>query len=378
MSNEIGPVTDILTRSFYRQSEEENGFERYQMLASRSSIGQSEETKEHFLDKWMAHPLLDLPILSYDEFRNFLLNGREWFTNFTANAPVSSASDQLANQKHKAIVSMLNVWHQALIEQSEGDRAREKERAKEPTFLEEAVAFEMIRMQTRGPEAIGESEQRVAALMAYAAGPFQSVSQAWEISRDLVPGIVRGDLGAAVGVTASLASLRSTIILPVMIQQTGEGLSPQAAQAYGYATMVVKHIYSDGFVQDVSSQVLAKCKDCTPKQLQKIISAMRLTLLVNALSALYKTETGGLTSIEIGDMIQGKLSTEENSSQSALVQLIQTELKHFSAPVQARLLEGILTYCDQDPDVEELFDTGKAFNGILGSSTNEHTIRQSI
>jgi hypothetical protein len=285
--------------------------------------------------------------------------------------------NDLLQTKHDIITGMLDSWHAALVEQAEDNRNREEDMKKNPTFLEQIVLFELQRAKELGPEGVLITEQRVSALIGFAAGATGNQSQALRIGLPLLPSNVHGIVGAAIGYTNTLVSTRVAILLPIILQQSGASISPNMAKVIGNVVALVQHIYSESFARDIGALVRGGPIQLNSEaQMQKIVASIRITLLVNALGAIYKEETGGMTSIEIGDLIMGKLHAEAGTLQAALAELIYAELAPFSLEARERLMEATLSYMDDNPSSDELLDSATAFNGILGTSTNEQILRQ--
>lgn len=99
------------------------------------------------------------------------------------------------------------------------------------------------------------------------------------------------------------------------------------------------------------------------KDRQQLVDAMKFTMLVAALALVYKSETGKVTDMELGAMLTGNMPVEDDKVKMSL----KTEILKLwggLGPLQKPMTLAALEYVDSDPDMKELTDPYKVFDGI--------------
>ncbi len=141
--------------------------------------------------------------------------------------------------------------------------------------------------------------------------------------------------------------------------------------AHQYAKNLSKLLKTDDFNLFLNASVINlqdNGRSISEKDRQQLVDAMKFVLLIAALAVVYKSETKKLTDMEIGAMLipeteKGAIPVSDDPVKQALKDQI-LNLWGGLGNLQKPMTLAALAYVDTDPDMKDLTDTYKVFEGI--------------
>lgn len=336
----------------------------------QSTVSESTAKPEGDADK--KGPVIPLPILSPVDIQNFLVNGREAFSSVdgVSKTPLTM---EMMNTRHEIMTAMLDGWSEQLVEQREEQEIREQTEVR-PSLFEQLVKAEREEAEARGPDGIFITEQRVVALIMMRSEMANHTTPAEKIGLPILPGDTNGMVGGLTNYISYIATTRISMLLPIILSQTGEALSPKQAKAHGMVITMVRDVYSEQGVRQLVAMMLAADSSLSQEQMQEKLSMLRVVVLAQALAQAYHAETDGVTFEELAGMLNGEMEVGDNPMLEGLASMVHGELSRLNPKISSVLLDWIFTYIDTN--YEEAHDAMEAFNNILGTSFNTQGLEQ--
>lgn len=347
-------------------------------LSTESTVKKSERTA---LD--LAYdpsiPNLMLPLLSFNDYQNFLINGKQWFEKVGATPP----SVNEFNQQLQQIISQgLDAWSRSLHKIEE----QRKEEENSPLRLAIERMKDDLRSGKEKSGMVAASGLIIAASFMGAAGAssavgglqFHSITDAIQQMQAFIPSDMRAELGLIGAYYAMMAAFQLAIINPALSKLEGSSQAQKTAEAdkaRRYAMMILGMVGDPRFHAFLVVRVVGRMQHAdqlTPEQKTQLAVIVKVVLLMTALALVYKKETGKITSTEIAAyLVPGNImKTAPEDVKAQLVLMIKANLALLPAEQQMKVLDGVLAYFDTDPKVDDLLDPATVFEKILGSSTS--------
>lgn len=217
---------------------------------------------------------------------------------------------------------------------------------------------------------------------AFAAGPLllttvQSLFPALVGAASIVPAAMRPEFAALITGVLMNASTWATPIALSLGGKMGGATKEQfvADGAKAFALTIAAFVTDARFAQLFSAQLDAAIKKgvITPQNSTMIMITLKTSLLIAALAALYKAQTGGLTRQELQGVIDGTVAIEENNFIATLAKLIHEQIDQIPTKQREALLAHILRPYDNDADVHELTEPISTFLSLWDPNMFEET-----
>jgi hypothetical protein len=347
-------------------------------LSTDSSVQVSERTPLEW-GQDPALPTLMLPLQSWNEFRRFVSDGIIEFQKLGKVREKSAASLELQARTNQMISDLLDKWYEA-----------EQKLAQERRDREKAPLYQMM-LQLRADLASGKEQNGPVALsvlvisasfVGLVSGPMEAASQALKFVpisdglasiKDIVHTQLHSGLGIAAGLLGVMTAYQFALADPTLQQMTSMGIGKKrgnadAEMAKRFALTVVSQCGSASFQAFLMERVIAGVKGASKlnEEGKTMLSVMtRVVLLMAALAAVYKQETGGLTDIEMKAYLDGSMKADPKDIRTVVLAMLQAHLALLPDSVADKLRDAVLAYLDSDPDVKELTDPAKVFEGIF-------------
>jgi len=372
--------SDILPPSFYTSPSAEPTIQQGQQgqqpeqVQQDVTIGRSAESVSR--DPANLTGALMLPLLSYNDYQEFLKFGLDWFKEPSTNVDSSAfkALRESSDQINQVMSDMLNQWNESIAKISEMKKMLEKS----PLYL--MVQEQVKAVRTGEAEAVSAqmSTLVITASFAKVNGELDGIlpmKQAWSAFAPFVQSDMRAELGLVAAFYASQAMHQVALFGPALqniAKQGGVNESNKLAAAKGYAFTIAREVLSPSFNTFVEQVVLAKVAGAgtlTPTERQYMSTKVKLVLLMSALALSYKVETGAVTAREVAGMLTGEMDLAPGDYREVLISLIKVHVASLPEGERQKIVATMLEYLDSDPDVEELLEPSEVFRGILGTST---------
>ena len=380
----IHGASDILPRSFYQQPVlDHDAKAAYENFRFESSIGRSPQEVAH--DPANIAAALYLPLLSFNDYQDFLINGRTWFED--PDSATRETNKEVEKKYREIMLSLLDGWHEAL------DKEQQVRKRQRTSPLQQLIDYEYKRLVQNDGMSSAEVSLRTGVLTSVMSkigfdpngdgvNSMKAASGAWNVMQPHVaPGMAEG-LGMATAYYTEMASVQLAYMGPAVARalESGLGYLPaKVARANSYAVLLVREIFSpryEAYMRGFIRSLGGEARTMSEEMMQQTLAKMRITMLTTALALIYKSETGGMTSIEIGDMLRHKMTVDHESLKGALITMVRTQLSLIPPKQRAMLIESILEYIDGNPSLGELTRPAEVFDGILGTSTMDHILHQ--
>ena len=168
-----------------------------------------------------------------------------------------------------------------------------------------------------------------------------------------VPPTVQALMGAlSVGIV-SAATTWATPVAMALVASSGGGLSTQQAaydSAKAFAVTIASFIMSPSLDSFVSGQLQEATSAglIDDAQAKRIAAAFKVSLLMCAMAALYKAETGGITGEELRGLIKGTVPLLDEELRRTLSMLVEDSMKVLSPDEAEKLLAQLIENYDQE------------------------------
>jgi hypothetical protein len=353
-----------------------------QSSQSDSSIQKS--TMEHQQDP--AVVALMPPLLSQTDMTQFLQNN--FLTTGIGSAESVTAAYNQANSQ--AVTSLLDGW----INNIQQIQQQTKIETTSPAAL--ALSDYKSRLDKGDPGAIGAAPVMTSMLVLatiFAGGvagstlvnaPVSAVTNTIEGAVQAVTSTVAsaGDMSAALGLIGALFATAAMYpaVMATLMQGTG-GTAINATFAKDFANQVIRQVQDPAFNSFLLNSVTANSGEepVTPERAQQLVAIVKVVALFNALALMTKVETGHLTSEELTAMVTGKITFDEGDPRTTLVALLQQQLGLISNVQERRgVVESLLTFFDNNPDVETLAAPANSIAGMFNASNSKAMTNQTI
>lgn len=104
---------------------------------------------------------------------------------------------------------------------------------------------------------------------------------------------------------------------------------------------------------------------------QEFSAMIKIVLLMSALANLYQAETGGLTANELAAILKGEMTFEKEDVKNVLAQKIAAQLNVLRPEDRIAVLNPLLDYFENTPNIHALMEPSKILRDILGRGGEE-------
>jgi hypothetical protein len=181
---------------------------------------------------------------------------------------------------------------------------------------------------------------------------------------------------------ADSTALTINLFLPAMLYATtfavaaGGGKGEKQIDlefARNYAKSILAKVGGNEIDQFLAAMIVNKFDNGQPISKEKLAQASiatKLIMLSVAFALFYKVETGWLTGAEFGNFIKNN-PYKEGTVEHKIIEMIQQYLGLLPASDRVVVLEQLMTYCDSNPNIEELLNPEKAFSNVVSNVNRE-------
>lgn len=200
---------------------------------------------------------------------------------------------------------------------------------------------------------------------------------------DGVPTEVQGLMGALSVGLVSAATTWATPVAMALVASSRGGVSERQAtydSAKAFAVTIASFIMNPSLESFIAARLdeAASTGLIDPAQAKLIAAAFKTSLLMCAMAALYKAETGGVTGKEIYGLIKGTVPISEENFLHTLITLVGDALKTLSPEEAEKLLTELVANYDQELQLGDVTEPITSFvdvvrKGDLGPETTIST-----
>ncbi len=140
-----------------------------------------------------------------------------------------------------------------------------------------------------------------------------------------------------------------------------------------FATNILAQVQGNEIKQFLAALIVNKFNEGEPISKEQMAQAQNITKLIMlsvAFALFYKVETKWLTGQEFADFIKNN-PYKQGTEEFTLIETIKQYLAMIPPDDRSTILEGLMAYCDKNPNIEELLNPEKAFSKIINGFNRE-------
>jgi hypothetical protein len=194
--------------------------------------------------------------------------------------------------------------------------------------------------------------------------PFSGITEAIAIS---VPPVLKTSLDImATGVISAALMWAAPMAMTLVSFDPGTSeLEITRESSKAFATALATLVTNPGF-DALLTMTLDKAVArglITQSRAETISASFKASLLLMAMAVLYKSETGGLTVIELKALVTGQMRVDPNDFLGTLAKLVNEQLQSVPEAEREAALNALLAPFEDNPSIDELVSPLTAFIG---------------